>query len=213
MVTAFVPTLPCGAGISAFQFANRGEVVTIDITLIVPPTDLENANQIVKTALSSQPWYGPGMTMELVKTEAAPPKRYYLLLVAHTANGFRIGRDVLYNRGHHRKSEFAHAPTIEYIAQECVRLLGEELAHGGCVDEFLQDQLVVFQALAEGMSLVYGGNRKESLHTETARWVCGEIGGCVLTGERMEVVGIGQKAACRTVGCVRCSGESGQQLQ
>jgi RNA 3'-terminal phosphate cyclase (ATP) len=46
------------------------------------------------------------------------------------------------------------------------------------VDEYLRDQLVVFQALAEGRSSVYGGKSKDegvllgpSLHAKTAQWV------------------------------------------
>ena len=37
------------------------------------------------------------------------------------------------------------------------------------MDEHLQDQLVVFQALADGESHVLGG--EASLHTRTAQWV------------------------------------------
>jgi RNA 3'-terminal phosphate cyclase (ATP) len=55
-----------------------------------------------------------------------------------------------------------------------------EMEHGGCVDEYLRDQLVVFQALADGRSTVYGGMMKDtplkpSLHARTAQWVAKEI--------------------------------------
>ena len=60
--------------------------------------------------------------------------------------------------------------------------LEEKLAHGGCVDEYLRDQLVVFQALAEGSD--YGNKNKNgkgkgkevvNLHTKTVQWVAEEI--------------------------------------
>jgi RNA 3'-terminal phosphate cyclase (ATP) len=53
------------------------------------------------------------------------------------------------------------------------------------VDEYLRDQLVVFQAMAEGRSTVYGGKSKEnalvepSLHAKTVQWVAHEMLGAV----------------------------------
>jgi RNA 3'-terminal phosphate cyclase (ATP) len=69
-----------------------------------------------------------------------------------------------------------------------------ELEHGGCVDEHLRDQLVVFQGLAQGRSTVYGGKRKEpveqSLHAKTAQWVAKEILG----------VDFDEEGACEGIG-------------
>ena len=72
--------------------------------------------------------------------------------------------------------------------QTVVRELKAELRREGSVDEFMQDQLVIFQALATGESQVDGGNWKSrpgdeeecgdeegSLHTRTVRWVCNEM--------------------------------------
>ncbi|KAG0590390.1 hypothetical protein KC19_1G095900 [Ceratodon purpureus] len=44
--------------------------------------------------------------------------------------------------------------------------LVKQLAHGGCIDEYLQDQLVIFMALADGVSEVVTGPITE--HTEHA---------------------------------------------
>ena len=70
-----------------------------------------------------------------------------------------------------------------------------EIEHGGCVDEYLRDQLVVYQALAEGLSNVYGGERPDglvgpSLHAQTAQWVAKEVLG-VEFDEQGECEGIG----------------------
>ena len=70
-----------------------------------------------------------------------------------------------------------------------------EIEYGGCVDEYLRDQLVVYQALAQEKSEVYGGESKEglvkpSLHARTAQWVAGEILG-VEFDERGGCEGIG----------------------
>eukprot|EP01052_Picozoa_sp_SAG31_P009583 SAG31_NODE_506_length_14749_cov_8.119181_10_plen_252_part_00 len=51
-------------------------------------------------------------------------------------------------------------------AMLAVKTLAVELAHGGAVDEYLQDQLLIFMALAAGESAMLCGPL--SLHTKTA---------------------------------------------
>ena len=67
------------------------------------------------------------------------------------------------------------------------------------MDEYLRDQLVVFQALAEGRSTVYGGKRQElvepSLHARTAQWVTKEMLGVDFDDEgACEGIAYGPKA-------------------
>ena len=46
------------------------------------------------------------------------------------------------------------------------------------MDEYMQDQLVVYQVLAAGEAEVDGGSEKEAtLHTKTARWVAEQVVG------------------------------------
>ncbi|ESP05284.1 hypothetical protein LOTGIDRAFT_208285 [Lottia gigantea] len=54
----------------------------------------------------------------------------------------------------------------ETVGETAAQMLLDNLQHGGCVDEYLQDQLILFMALAEGKSEVLCG--PISLHTETA---------------------------------------------
>lgn len=54
----------------------------------------------------------------------------------------------------------------ELVGRKAADFLVENHKHGGCVDEYLQDQLIVFMALAQGRSQVLSG--PISLHTETA---------------------------------------------
>lgn len=78
------------------------------------------------------------------------------------------------------------------IAQKVVDQLDAEIRKGGVVDAHLQDQLVVFQALAEGRSSIPGSeealhSERErieradepfgdgSMHTKTARWVTSQL--------------------------------------
>ena len=59
---------------------------------------------------------------------------------------------------------------------------------GGCVDGWMQDQLVPFMALADGD----GGERSEmlvgelTLHTRTAMWVAERMTGCEFEVERVD---------------------------
>jgi RNA 3'-terminal phosphate cyclase (ATP) len=47
------------------------------------------------------------------------------------------------------------------------------LEHGGCVDEFMQDQMIIFLSLAKGKSTVRTGPL--TLHTKTAIWVAEQL--------------------------------------
>jgi RNA 3'-terminal phosphate cyclase (ATP) len=111
--------------------------------------------------------------------ESGHDARMYVLLVAHaeeegeeTTEGVpaaasrRWGRDYLYDRGGRRNK----TPEVlsNEISRTVTRGLFEEVAvTRGAVDEFLQDQLVVFQALAEGMSsFPRGGDVAEELQDQ-----------------------------------------------
>ncbi|PAV24366.1 RNA 3 -terminal phosphate cyclase [Pyrrhoderma noxium] len=69
---------------------------------------------------------------------------------------------------------------VEVVADKAVERLLKELEHGGCVDEYMQDQLIIFSALAKGKSIIMTG--PISLHTRTAIWVAEK-----LTGAKFEV--------------------------
>ncbi|KAK6436596.1 hypothetical protein LTR95_007205, partial [Oleoguttula sp. CCFEE 5521] len=69
----------------------------------------------------------------------------------------------------------------------CVNELCALWASGARADEHLRDQLVVFQALADGRSEVFGGDGREiSPHARTAEWVAKEILGVRCQEEGIE---------------------------
>jgi RNA 3'-terminal phosphate cyclase (ATP) len=70
-----------------------------------------------------------------------------LVLWATTENGCIIGGSAV---GEKKKD------AIE-LGREAAEELGRNLAHGGCIDEYLQDQWIIFGALAEGKSRVRCG--------------------------------------------------------
>lgn len=77
-------------------------------------------------------------------------------IVAETSTGCRLASSALGRRG----------VDAERVGEGAAEQLLSNLRHGGCVDEHLQDQLVVFMALAKGKSQVKTG--PITLHTETA---------------------------------------------
>jgi RNA 3'-terminal phosphate cyclase (ATP) len=137
-----------------------------------------------------------------VVEDTASESRVYVLLVARSET-LRWGRDVLTALPKKKRKDQGNFP--EYVARKVCKELYEELEGRGTVDEYLQDQLVVFQALAEGRTsfprsgesdleeeladlTIEDRMRREkaqepfgegSTHTTTARWVTAELLGGV----------------------------------
>ncbi len=168
--------------------ADSNSVKRIDITLVVPRAAREHLKTSLKFELDL---VFPGVETRIVVDEdSRHPARLYTLLVAHMANGFRFGRDWLYDKTVKGKSIDDIATKI---AQKVVDELDVEIRKGGCVDEYLQDQLVVFQALSKGRSVIFDSSNEGdadsdasfdrtdepfgngSLHTRTAKWVVSQL--------------------------------------
>lgn len=120
------------------------DIKSIDVTMITPSTmhaELEAAlRERLETAF-------PGVEYDFrAPEESRHESRIYVLLVAKSST-LRWGRDLLYNGKRKGKTT---AKISEEVAKAVTKLLAEEIRTGGVVDEFLQDQLVIFQALAEG---------------------------------------------------------------
>lgn len=138
-----------------------------------------------------------------VKEDSGADSRIYILLVAK-AGILRWGRDWLQSTRHAKikKGNQTTATLCEIIARKLTNELYDEVSLG-VVDEFLQDQMVVFQALAEGRTSFLRGEDKSGLersmdrlqidpkllrvektdgpigegseHTRTARWVTAQM--------------------------------------
>lgn len=168
------PTLPFS--LPPFHLTNRGDLTKITLSIIAHPSSTRNLllselTSAIHTHLS------PNLSISLaINDDSHDNSRLYVLAVAHTSNNHVLGRDVLYSRKIRNERE-ARVVAVK-AADDVVRQLAAELAGGGCVDEYLQDQLVVWQALASGPSVVDGGGEggeEGSLHTRTVRWVCREM--------------------------------------
>lgn len=123
------------------------------------------------------------------------PSQIYLLLVAHTSTGFKVGYDALSGamksggpRSKRRDGANRAATAAQSLVNACVDGFIRELhdpqlqADPGaalrqpCVDEKMRDQLVVFEALGGKPGDEQSENERYwSLHTLTAQWVCREM--------------------------------------
>ncbi|KAG4429021.1 hypothetical protein IFR05_015494 [Cadophora sp. M221] len=167
--------------------SEQGDITRIDVSILVPGY----VQQPLKEALTFELGVVfPGIEINfLLVGDSRHKARMYTLLVAHTTTGLRFGRDWLYS-GSIRNADYSKIVTE--ISQKVVDELDAELRKRGVVDEYLQDQLIVFQALAEGKSSIARtlddldsdrervGRTDElfgdgSLHTTTARWVASQL--------------------------------------
>ncbi|GFS38177.1 RNA 3'-terminal phosphate cyclase [Nephila pilipes] len=82
-----------------------------------------------------------------------------IVLMAKTDTGCLIGGAALGKRG----------VSVDDVGEKAARELEKEIKSGACVDSHVQDQLVIFMALAKGKSRVRIG--PPTLHTKTAIWV------------------------------------------
>lgn len=168
-VTFRISPLQYGFHIPSFSFTERGELARIHVSILAPSIIIRK--NIKERVIEHTSHRHPGIEVLFSRVEdSLHPKRLYLLLVAETTSGYRLGRDWLFDR----RGDFLKA--VDQLVLQVAEELDKELAHGGCVDEFLQDQLVIFQALAQGKSIVFSGMETESsLHTRTVRWVGQQI--------------------------------------
>lgn len=162
----------------------QGRIVRIDVSLVTP-TFLHEP--LRSTLLFELDLVFPGVDIDFkLIEESRHGSRIYLLLVAHTETGLRFGRDWLYDE----KSKGKDSDEMSTrIAQKVVDELDQDIRKRKLVDEYLEDQLIIFQALAGGTSSVSDtadgdSERVErtdqpfgvgSLHTTTARWVVSQM--------------------------------------
>ena len=186
-VTFDITPFPPNFILPSFSFNEVGKVTRFHVSILAPSTTARKGIRqgITKTILKRYP---DAEILFPVDEDSRNPKRLYLLLVAETSNGYRLGRDWMYDR---KATASTPEQKNEQLVERVFKEMESELAHGGCVDEYTQDQLVVFQALAKGKAEMDGGKGREpSLHTRTVRWVAEQVLG----------VKFDEKGTCEGVG-------------
>lgn len=165
----------------------QGKITHIDVTIITPSF---LHDPLVKTFHFEIDLVFPGIEMNFkIIEESRHGSRMYTLLVAHTSTGLRFGKDWLFDE---KSKGVDNDQLATRIAQKVVDDLDVEMRKGGLVDEHLQDQLLIFQALSDGASSVSGIGAaaqiqskvplhtsqpfgEGSLHATTARWVISQL--------------------------------------
>ncbi|RDL41614.1 RNA 3'-terminal phosphate cyclase [Venustampulla echinocandica] len=212
-----VTPLPLGQPLAAPKWpSERGTITNIDITIIVPRHVQDSLKKALLFELNLV--FPDVETNFLLVEDSRHNARIYTLLVAHTSTDLRFGRDWLYDRRTRDKS--SDDLSVE-IAKRVVDQLDAEVRKGALVDEHLQDQLIIFQALAEGQSNIPGSletatsdrQRVEradepfgdgSTHTTTARWVTSQLLPTVVWRDRGRLCeGVKWKTSTSTVESVR----------
>jgi RNA 3'-terminal phosphate cyclase (ATP) len=173
---------PLVARLPAFQLNHRGDITHVKAIVIAPrDTEVHFRDELALMFEKRESRFFGVTTIspeyEITFEDSHHEKRYYLLLVATTSTGVKLGRDWLYDQAMRPGKTERIVPTmVKRVSDDLL----SEIEHGGCVDEYLRDQLVVFQALAEGKSSVFSGRRGDklvqpSLHAQTTMWVAKEI--------------------------------------
>lgn len=186
------------------------DVEAIDVSMIVPADMHESLSEALVSDLEEL-FPGVDVSFKIIEDSGAD-SRIYVLLVARSGVA-RWGRDILLStpkkakggkgsRGSRGGSQ-STSSLSETISRQVSKELYEEVSTGGAVDEYLQDQLVIFQALAEGRTsfprsedaerleqamdkLEIDGERlrkdktskpfgEGSTHAATARWVTAQL--------------------------------------
>lgn len=131
----------------------------IDVSILVPRAMREATEQAMAECLGTS---FPGTEIDFVLSEdSGHDARMYVLAVAHSESGLlRWGRDFLYDRSAKKKQPVTLA---RELAKTATKRLYEQVAPhtAAAVDEHLQDQLVVFQALAEGSTTYWSRATEE----------------------------------------------------
>ncbi|XP_052776734.1 RNA 3'-terminal phosphate cyclase-like [Mya arenaria] len=112
---------------------------------------VENCERAIRQDFCDVP-----VKIEVVKEKNAIGNACGMIVCAETDTGCTFGSSILGKKG-----KPAHA-----VGKEAGEGLLNQLCHGGCVDDFVQDQIIIYMALAKGKSCVRCGPL--TLHTETA---------------------------------------------
>lgn len=180
------------------------DVAKVDVNIVTPMSTHANLQDAIARHLGSS--YPRADVSFRTVEDSKDTARVYIFLVATSKSGIRWGSDILTSQP---KKVRSLETWLEQISARLCDDLRKEVALGGEVDEHLQDQLICFQAMADGISsfprtdeemtpeernkvaesfrdLSQGKpSRKDNtrngpfghgtLHTQTARWVVGEL--------------------------------------
>ena len=132
-----ITPLPAGEVLPTFEYTDRGKITSFRISLLGHDPQIRLGTR--KMAFQKLERLFPDTEIEVLVDESSDhPSRLYLLIVAESENGFRLGRDWLYDQKVNKQRPMK---TVELLVNKVINDLQQEISHGRCVDEWLQDQL------------------------------------------------------------------------
>jgi len=157
----------------AFQLVERGEVKEVRGISLVSKLSIGAATEIAQGA---QKYLSQHLGQKVkIHIDTSKEDTYSfasaIVLIAETTTGMLFGSSALGDK----KENKSNAQIGETAAQELI----EDLLMNGdnsCVDRYLQDQLILFAALAKGKSVIKCGPLE--LHTKTAIHFAEIMTGC-----------------------------------
>lgn len=123
------------------------EVKSVDVSIIVPTHSHQTLQEALVKDLGD---VYPGADVYFKVTEdSGHDARWYIILVGHSSGGMRWGKDLLASMS--KKVELRDI-FIGQMSKNLCRQLYEEVAVGGTIDQYLEDQVIYYTALCDGYS-------------------------------------------------------------
>ena len=152
-------TQSCTLPLPAFSLVERGEVSHISIRAFFAGNCPKTvATKMAKAAKEELEHVFPIeiVSIEVVHDTPAVGSGSGIIVIATTTSGCRLAGSAI---GSPRQSP-------QLVGRQAAMELLKTLQCGGCVDDYLQDQLILYMALARGTSTLKAGSL--TLHTQTA---------------------------------------------
>jgi len=161
--------------LSPITVEERGNIVKIDVYAFstggipehVPKRMSDSAVTILKKNLDTTVDYHIHLSKETQQTAFGDGTA--IMICAQSSTGCIIAGSAIGEKG----------KKAESVGEEAANHLLTDISHGGCTDEYLQDQIIIFMALAEGNSKVKVGPISE--HTSTSIHYTGLLTGAKFT--------------------------------
>lgn len=160
-----------------YTFPTSYDVSTIDVNIIAP---ISFHAQLQSQLVNDLGALYPEADVQFKLTEGSgSDARWSVLLVAHSPDGIRWGKDVLRSM----PKRISREVFIKKLSSLVCRELYDEISLCGQVDEHLQDQVIALQALCEGYSSFPRGDHPVDSNSEAD--LVGQIDSLSLEGSRV----------------------------
>jgi RNA 3'-terminal phosphate cyclase (ATP) len=161
------------------QFTTQGQMVKVIVHGFFTP-DLKDCdfNEAAYTATLKKR-FGAELVVEYAVQEikGARDRACGIMIEGQTDSGMLFGHTELCGKSLEK---------IHVLMERCLDGFSRNIGEDGfvCVDEYMQDQLIIFMSLAKGVSVIHTGPL--TLHTKTAIFFCGKITGAAFVVEKVE---------------------------